>query len=300
MIAINRKFTKVELGFLFALLSAFFFSLNIPVSKVLLSVVSPYWLASLLYFGAGIGTWIYQKITPSISARGEPISYQFLWFVLMILLDTVAPIIFLIGVKETDGNMVGLLSNGELFFTLVIALLIFKEKLQRLSWIALGFIVLGVVVSNIQLSTFDLQEGQLWILLAMLIWGIENNVSKKLSLGNPLNVVIIKGVGTGVGTLIVSLLLQETFPSWWMASISLLAGFLIYGGSLIFYVFAQRSLGAAKVQMIQSFSPLLGGVFAWLLFQETITFNTVIGYIFVLIALILIGFDLFKDSKLKG
>lgn len=300
MIAINRKFTKVELGFLFALLSAFFFSLNIPVSKVLLSVVSPYWLASLLYFGAGIGTWIYQKITPSISARGEPISYQFLWFVLMILLDIVAPIIFLIGVKETDGNMVGLLSNGELFFTLVIALLIFKEKLQRLSWIALGFIVLGVVVSNIQLSTFDLQEGQLWILLAMLIWGIENNVSKKLSLGNPLNVVIVKGVGTGAGTLIVSLLLQETFPSWWMASISLLAGFLIYGGSLIFYVFAQRSLGAAKVQMIQSFSPLIGGVFAWLLFQETTTFNTVIGYIFVLIALILIGFDLFKDSKLKG
>jgi drug/metabolite transporter (DMT)-like permease len=300
MIATNRKFTKVELGFLFALLSAFFFSLNIPVSKALLAMVSPYWLASLLYFGAGIGTWIYQKITPSTSAKGEPISHQFLWFILMILLDIVAPIIFLIGVKETDGNLVGLLSNGELLFTLLIALVIFKEKLQRLSWIALGFIVLGVVVSNIQLSTFDLQVGQLWILLAMLIWGIENNVSKKLSLGNPLNVVIIKVVGTGVGTLIVSLLLQETFPSWWMVSISLLAGFIIYGGSLIFYVFAQRSLGAAKVQMIQSFSPLIGGVFAWSIFQETITFSTVIGYFFVVIALILIGFDLFKHNQVNG
>ena len=300
MIATNRKFTKVELGFLFALLSAFFFSLNIPVSKALLAMVSPYWLASLLYFGAGIGTWIYQKITPITSAKGEPISHQFLWFILMILLDIVAPIIFLIGVKETDGNMVGLLSNGELLFTLLIALVIFKEKLQRLSWIALGFIVLGVVVSNIQLSTFDLQVGQLWILLAMLIWGIENNVSKKLSLGNPLNVVIIKGVGTGVGTLIVSLLLQETFPSLWIVSITLLAGFIVYGGSLIFYVFAQRSLGAAKVQMIQSFSPLIGGVFAWSIFQETITFRTVIGYFFVVIALILIGFDLFKHNQVKG
>jgi drug/metabolite transporter (DMT)-like permease len=121
----------------------------------------------------------------------------------------------------------------------------------------LGFIALGVVISNGQLSTLEFQLGQLWILLAMLVWGIENNVSKKLSLGNPLNVVMIKGLGTGVGTLLVSVLLQEIFPGWWVVLVSLIAGFVIYGGSLIFYVFAQRSLGAAKVQMIQSFSPLI-------------------------------------------
>lgn len=299
MIGIKRKFTKAEVGFFLALLSAFFFSLNIPVSKTLLSLVSSYWLASLLYFGAGIGTWVYQRVAQPTSPRVVNINHQFVWFAFMILLDIVAPILFFIGVKETDGNMVGLLSNGELFFTLLVALVVFKEKLRGLSWVALGFIVLGVVISNLQL-TLAFQTGQLWILLAMLLWGIENNVSKKLSLGNPLNVVMIKGIGTGIGTLLVSVLLQEIFPAWWVVFVSLIAGFVIYGGSLIFYVFAQRSLGAAKVQMIQSFSPLMGGIFAWVIFQESITFATVIGYLFVVVALILIGFDLFKDNLAKG
>jgi drug/metabolite transporter (DMT)-like permease len=296
----NTKLSNLEMGFFLALLSAFFFSLNIPVTKSLLSFISPYWLASLLYFGAGFGTLIYQRLTPSMSSNGVNIKHQLAWFASMIILDIAAPIVFFIGVKETDGNMVGLLSNGELFFTLLIALFIFKEKLGRLSWMALGFIALGVVISNGQLSTLEFQLGQLWILLAMLLWGIENNVSKKLSLGNPLNVVMIKGLGTGVGTLLVSILLQEIFPSWWMVVLSLIAGFMIYGGSLIFYVFAQRSLGAAKVQMIQSFSPLMGGIFAWVIFQESITIATVVGYLFVVIALILIGFDLFKDKLSKG
>jgi drug/metabolite transporter (DMT)-like permease len=296
----KTKLSNLEMGFFLALFSAFFFSLNIPVTKSLLSFVSPYWLASLLYFGAGLGTLIYQRLTPSMASTGVKINHQLVWFASMIFLDIAAPIAFFIGVKETDGNMVGLLSNGELFFTLLIALFVFKEKLRRLSWMALGFIVLGVVISNGALSSFEFQLGQLWILLAMLLWGIENNVSKKLSLGNPLNVVVMKGLGTGIGTLLVSILLQEIFPSWWVVALSLIAGFVIYGGSLIFYVFAQRSLGAAKVQMIQSFSPLMGGIFAWVIFQESIIFATVVGYLFVVIALILIGFDLFKDTPAKG
>jgi drug/metabolite transporter (DMT)-like permease len=299
MMKTKTKLSNLEMGFFLALLSAFFFSLNIPVTKSLLSFISPYWLASLLYFGAGFGTLIYQRLIPSMASTRVNINHHLFWFASMIILDIAAPIAFFIGVKETDGNMVGLLSNGELFFTLLIALFIFKEKLGRLSWIALGFIVLGVGLSNGQF-TIAFQIGQLWILLAMLLWGIENNVSKKLSLGNPLNVVIIKGLGTGVGTLLVSVLLQEIFPSWWMVIIALIAGFVIYGGSLIFYVFAQRSLGAAKVQMIQSFSPLMGGIFAWLIFQEPITIAKVVGYLFVVMALILIGFDLFKDNPTKG
>lgn len=295
----KTKLSNLEMGFFLALLSAFFFSLNIPVTKSLLSFISPYWLASLLYFGAGFGTLIYQRLTPFMASNGVGIKHQLAWFASMIILDIAAPIVFFIGMKETDGNMVGLLSNGELFFTLLIALFIFKEKLRRLSWIALGFILLGVVLSNGQFA-IAFQTGQLWILLAMLLWGIENNVSKKLSFGNPLNVVMIKGLGTGVGTLLVSVLLQEIFPSWWMVIITLIAGFVIYGGSLIFYVFAQRSLGAAKVQMIQSFSPLMGGVFAWVIFQEPVTIATVVGYLFVVMALILIGIDLFKDSPAKG
>jgi drug/metabolite transporter (DMT)-like permease len=72
---------------------------------------------------------------------------------------------------------------------------------------------------------------------------------------------------------------------------SFVAGFLIYGLSLIFYVNAQRSQGAAKVQLIQSFAPILGGILSWVFFQETLSITTVFGYVMVVIALILLGID---------
>jgi drug/metabolite transporter (DMT)-like permease len=209
----------------------------------------------------------------------------------MIILDIFAPIFFLIGVKETNGSLVGLLSNAELIFTLMIALLFFREKLSRFSWIASILIVFGLIIANYQGMSIQFEIGSLWIILGTLIWGLENNVSKKLSFGNPLFVVIFKGIGTGIGTLIIAFILNEVAPTFLYLMFSFVAGFLIYGLSLIFYVNAQRSQGAAKVQLIQSFAPILGGILSWLFFQETLSITTVFGYVMVVIALILLGID---------
>ena len=283
-------------GFWLAILSALFFSLNVPVSKFLLQTISPYWLASLLYFGAGFGMLLFRffgkrKVDSKIEIR-----HQIKWFALMIFLDILAPILFLIGVNTTDGVVVGLLSNTELIFTLVVALIVFKEKLNPRLWFSLSLIFMGVFLSNIPDGSFQFQIGQLWILFAMALWGLENNVSRKLSLGNPLNVVMIKGLATGIGTMIISVVLLETIPSTFDMLIALLAGFVIYGGSLIFYVFSQRTLGAARVQMIQSFAPLAGGLLAFLFFNEVVSIYTWIGYLLVMIALSMIGLDLLKKD----
>ena len=283
-------------GFWLAILSALFFSLNVPVSKFLLQTISPYWLASLLYFGAGLGMLLFRffgkrKVDSKIEIR-----HQIKWFALMIFLDILAPILFLIGVNTTDGVVVGLLSNTELIFTLVVALIVFKEKLNPRLWFSLSLIFMGVFLSNIPDGSFQFQIGQLWILFAMALWGLENNVSRKLSLGNPLNVVMIKGLATGIGTMIVSVVLLETIPSIVDIIIALFAGFVIYGGSLIFYVFSQRTLGAARVQMIQSFAPLTGGLLAFLFFNEVVGIYTWFGYLLVMIALSMIGLDLLKKD----
>ena len=283
-------------GFWLAILSALFFSLNVPVSKFLLQTISPYWLASLLYFGAGLGMLLFRffgkrKVDSKIEIR-----HQIKWFALMIFLDILAPTLFLIGVNTTDGVVVGLLSNTELIFTLVVALIVFKEKLSPTLWLSLSLIFIGVFLSNIPDGSFQFQIGQLWILFAMALWGLENNVSRKLSFGNPLNVVMIKGLATGIGTMIVSVVLLETIPSTVDIIIALFAGFVIYGGSLIFYVFSQRTLGAARVQMIQSFAPLAGGLLAFLFFNEIVGIYTWFGYLLVMIALSMIGLDLLKKD----
>jgi drug/metabolite transporter (DMT)-like permease len=283
-------------GFWLAILSALFFSLNVPVSKFLLQTISPYWLASLLYFGAGLGMLLFRFFGKRNVDSKIEIRHQIKWFAVMIFLDILAPILFLIGVTTTDGVVVGLLSNTELIFTLVVALIVFKEKLNPTLWLSLSLIFIGVFLSNIPDGSFQFQIGQLWILFAMALWGLENNVSRKLSLGNPLNVVMIKGLATGIGTMIISVVLLETIPSTVDIIIALFAGFVIYGGSLIFYVFSQRTLGAARVQMIQSFAPLTGGILAFLFFNEVVGFYTWIGYLLVMIALSMIGLDLLKKD----
>ena len=291
---IRKLFNKN--GFWLAILSALFFSLNVPVSKFLLQTISPYWLASLLYFGAGLGMLLFRFFGKRQEKSKVNIRHQFQWFVLMIFLDILAPILFLIGVNTTDGVVVGLLSNTELIFTLVVALIVFKEKLNPTLWLSLSLIFIGVFLSNIPDGSFQFQIGQLWILFAMALWGLENNVSRKLSLGNPLNVVMIKGLATGIGTMIISVVLLETIPSTVDIIIALFAGFIIYGGSLIFYVFSQRTLGAARVQMIQSFAPLTGGLLAFLFFNEVVGIYTWFGYLLVMIALSMIGLDLLKKD----
>ncbi len=285
------KANRFEQGFNFAVVSAIFFSFNVPISKILLDFVSPYWLASLLYFGAGIGTFIYHQITKHKSLSPIKVTNQKLWYALMIVLDIFAPIFFLIGVKETSGSLVGLLSNAELIFTLMIALLFFRETLSTFSILASILIVLGLLIANYQGTSIQFGIGTLWILMGTLLWGLENNISKKLSFGNPLFVVIFKGLGTGIGTLVIALALRETPPTFFFLLLSLVAGFLIYGLSLIYYVRAQRSQGAAKVQLIQSFAPILGGLLSWFIYQEILSITTVFGYILVIIALILLGVD---------
>ncbi len=287
----HPNINRFEQGFVFAIASAIFFSFNVPISKILLDFVSPYWLASLLYFGAGLGTLFYYQFTKKKTSTHGKVSNQTFWYGLMIILDIFAPIFFLIGVKETNGSLVGLLSNAELIFTLMIALLFFREKLSRFSWIASILIVFGLIIANYQGMSIQFEIGSLWIILGTLIWGLENNVSKKLSFGNPLFVVIFKGIGTGIGTLIIAFILNEVAPTFLYLMFSFVAGFLIYGLSLIFYVNAQRSQGAAKVQLIQSFAPILGGILSWVFFQETLSITTVFGYVMVVIALILLGID---------
>jgi len=294
---VSGQTNRFEIGFVFAIISAIFFSLNVPISKLLLVEVSPYWLASLLYFGAGIGTLMYHFITRKNATKHLKVSNQSLWYGLMIVLDIFAPILFLLGVKETNGSMVGLLSNAELIFTLIIALIFFKEKLSLFSQIASILIIFGLLIANYQGSSFQFGMGSLWIILGTLFWGFENNISKKLSFGNPLFVVIFKGLGTGIGTIIIALSLREIAPSFIYVIYALVAGFLIYGLSLIFYVNAQRSQGAAKVQLIQSFAPLLGGILSWIFFQETLLISTLLGYILVVFALFLLGLD---SRKVQG
>ena len=117
-------------------------------------------------------------------------------------------------------------------------------------------------------TSLSFSRGSLYVLLACVCWGFENNFTRKLSSKNPLEIVVIKGFGSGLGSLVVALLSGESFPKLTDVLCALLLGFVAYGLSIYFYIYAQRDLGAAKTSTYYAAAPFVGAALSLLIFRE--------------------------------
>ena len=89
-----------------------------------------------------------------------------------------------------------------------------------------------------------------------------------LSQSDPQEIVIVKGLGSGAGALLVALLTGESFPAWGYVPFALLLGFVAYGLSTYFYVYAQRYLGAARTSAYYAIAPFIGVLMSLAIFRE--------------------------------
>lgn len=270
---------KLRTAILFALLAAALYALNAPLSKLLLADVAPSMMASLLYLGAGLGMLLMGLVRRSRGRRGTDSSEQsigrlfardMLPFTLgMIVLDVAAPILLMAGIRLTSPESASLLNNFEIVATSLIALLLFRERISPRLWAAIGLIVVASTLLTLQTGAgISLSAGSLLVILASSCWGLENNCTRRLSSADPLKVVIVKGLGSGTGALIVALLTGEAFPAWRYVPAALLLGFVAYGLSIFFYVYAQRHLGAAKTSAYYAVAPFIGVALSLLIFRE--------------------------------
>lgn len=255
-----------------AILAAALYALNAPVSKLLLQGVQPSMMAALLYLGAGLGMLAMGIIR---RAAGKPSAEQHLtrkdwpYTLGMIVLDVLAPIFLMIGITRTTAANASLLNNFEIVATSLIALLIFKEKISRRLWLAIGLIVLSSALLTAEdASSLTFSMGSVFVLLASCCWGLENNCTRMLSMSDPQEIVIVKGLGSGLGALIVALLSGESFPALRYVPAALLLGFVAYGLSIYFYVYAQRHLGAAKTSAYYAIAPFIGVLLSLVIFRD--------------------------------
>jgi len=258
----------------FAFLAAALYALNAPLSKVLMGDdgVAPSMMAGLLYLGAGMGmsiVWLIQK-GMKIRHTEAPLDASDLpYTIAMILLDIAAPILLMLGIKGSSAASASLLNNFEIVATSLIALLLFREKITKKLWLAIGLVTASSILLSIERGeSFSLSVGSLMVLGACICWGFENNCTRKLSDKNPLQIVIVKGFGSGAGALIVAFIAGESLPALWPAIFSLLLGFVAYGLSIYFYVYAQRTLGAAKTSAYYAFAPFIGALLSLMIFQS--------------------------------
>jgi len=256
----------------FALLAASLYAINAPVSKLLLNKIPPELMASLLYLGAGIGlsiVGVFQKKVSKSHNEKSLTKSDLPYTIGMVLLDIAAPIFLMIGLTKTTAANVSLLNNFEIVATSIIALCVFKESISKRLWLGIILVtVASAILSFEDMSSFSFSIGSIFVLLACVCWGFENNCTRKISNKNPLEIVVIKGFFSGAGALIIALIKGERFTNVLYICAALLLGFVAYGLSIFFYIYAQRDLGAAKTSAYYAVSPFIGTAISLVIFRE--------------------------------
>ena len=259
-----------------AILAAALYGISSPLSKLLLKSIDPLFLAALLYLGAGAGMLVIgglRRAGGGALNRESGLTRKELPFVaLMILLDIAAPIALLYGLRLTNAGTAALLGNFEIVATTLFALLLFREAVGRRLWLAIGLIFLASVLLSFEdISMVRLSSGALLVLLATLCWGVENNCTRMLSIKDPLQVVVLKGFGSGLGALLAASLWGSLRAPLWVILSGLGLGLVAYGLSIFFYVRAQRDLGASRTSVYYAAAPFIGVLFSWLILGERVT-----------------------------
>lgn len=262
---------------LLAILAAALYSINSPISKLLLKDVTPTMLASFLYLGAGIGlliTGIIMKLCKKDIKETSLTKKELPFTIGMIVLDIAAPIFLMMGLNYTTAANASLLNNFEIVATSIIALFIFKEYISKKLWLAIILVTTSSVILSFEISSLSFSIGSIFVLLACICWGMENNCTRMLSSKNPMQIVVLKGVFSGLGSYIIALILGERIPDIIFIIIALSVGFVSYGLSIFFYIYAQRDLGAARTSAYYAIAPFIGAFLSLIIFRQlpSITF----------------------------
>ena len=259
----------------YAILAAVFYAVNVPVSKVLLREVGPTTMAALLYLGAGVGIGMLSLFSRNSWEKSEPLSKKDLPYVIgMIVLDIAAPIFLMLGISYGSSANASLLGNFEIVATTLIALFIFREAVSKRLWAAIALITLSSILLSFEgTDSFRFSYGSLFVLLATVCWGFENNCTRNIASKSTYEIVVLKGIFSGLGSLLIAFIMRETMPGTGYAVVALLLGFVSYGLSIFLYVRAQRVLGAAKTSAYYAVAPFVGAFLSFVFLKEQLSWK---------------------------
>ncbi len=274
-----------------ALLAAILYGLSSPISKLLLVEIPPLYMAALLYLGAGLGMSLLELIVKGKGHIKEAsVTKKELPFVLgMLLLDIGAPIFLMFGLQYSNPASVSLLNNFEIAATSLIALVVFKEAVGKRMWAAIALITFASMLLSVEdSSALSFSLGAVFVLLACVCWGFENNCTRMLSIKDPIQIVIIKGIGSGTGALLIAAVSPSKVNNLIYCLLAMLLGFVAYGLSIYFYIRAQRVLGASRTSAYYAAAPFMGVLLSFALFREGISFVFWIAFLIMLAGTIVI------------
>jgi drug/metabolite transporter (DMT)-like permease len=270
-----------------ALTAAIFFGASAPIAKLLLGDdIAPIYLAAFLYLGSGSGTFLVRQ-TQRIRTKDSEAdikSADIKWLAGAIISGGIlAPIILMISLQNTPASTASLLLNFEGVGTTLIALLFFKEAIGRRAWTA----IIVITLASIFLSTnfnegFGISFGALGIILACVLWGLDNNFTRNISGKDPLAIVAWKGLVAGTFSFLLAFFLGNQLPDLKTILYTLLLGFISYGLSTMLFIRSMRGLGAARTSALYGTAPLAGVLLSIIIFGELPSFFFIIAAILMM------------------
>lgn len=276
-----------------AILAAILFGISAPLSKALLGSIEPTMLAALLYFGCGLGVLVY-KLTKTLFIKEKKESglskKDLPWLAGVIFTGGVAaPIVLMFSLKATPAATASLLLNFEAVSTALIAALLFKESLGRRVWASVALMTAAAVILTWNSTgEWGVSIGTAGIIGACLLWGMDNNLTRMISLKDPLTITIVKGFGAGAVSLIISLWTSTAFPGVELIILALLLGAFSYGISIVLFILSMRQLGAARTSAFFGSAPFIGAIISIVVFQESPALQFYISLPIMMIGAILI------------
>jgi drug/metabolite transporter (DMT)-like permease len=263
-------------GALMALASAALFGASTPFAKLLLGGgVDPWLLAGLLYLGSGAGLSLARLGGRflGLEAAEAPLRRADLpWLALVVLAGGMAgPLLLMVGLARTPASSAALLLNVEGLATMAIAWIVFRENVDRRLLAGAVAILAGAVLLSWQGGPAGLGVGALAIVGACLAWGIDNNLTRKLSSADPVQITAIKGLAAGLANLGLALARGAPLPDAWPILGAAVVGFFGYGVSLVLFTLALRNLGTARTGAYFSTAPFIGAALSLGLFGEPLT-----------------------------
>ncbi|MFL5605401.1 MAG: DMT family transporter [Gemmatimonadaceae bacterium] len=259
-------------GILTALLAAVLFGLSAPFAKLLLRDASPQLLAGLLYAGSGLGlfvVWLFRRTRHS--ATEAPLTRADMpWLAGAIAAGGVAgPLLLMTGLVRTPASAASLLLNLEGVFTALLAWFVFRENFDRRIAVGMAAILAGgAVLSWEGRLAWGGATGPLLVAAACLAWAVDNNLTQKVSAGDPVQIAMIKGLVAGAVNTGIALALGAHLSGGARVLGAMLLGFLSYGVSLVLFVLALRQLGTARTGAYFSTAPFVGAVVSLAVFRE--------------------------------
>jgi len=270
------------------LLSGLLFGIATPFSKLLLTNLNSFQLAGLLYIGAGLA------MVPAIIKTGSQIQLLFKRNNLIRIIGIIffggllGPLLLLFGLRAANAASVSIWLNLELVATALLGVLVFKDNLDKFTWVGVFLTVCAGVITSFGEGVSGLASAFL-ITGACICWGVDKHLTALTDGVTPQVVTFVKGIMAGTINFVIGcfiavspLIVNNIFAA-------LVVGGFSYGLSIVLYVTSAQSIGATRGQILFSTAPLWGIILSYIFFKDSFHWTHLISLLLLTLAVIAIN-----------